>query len=217
MIFFRNSQSVAMRRLALFPLLLAALWLPGCTAITAVSAVPGALVNVAVNQFSGEEKCFPRNISPTLAAVQSSLRTMKLDIDVLEIRESGYALAFGNENLDGEITLEEMTPRLTTMNIRVRRTMRETSVEMAIIESIQNNLNRMSSRQRFRFAGYDNLRKKPDAKTERIGWYRKSAKLETYRKGKSDWFRLKLPSGKDAYLQGEVIEAKTLAKNGGKS
>lgn len=206
-----------MRRPILLPILLAALWLPGCAAVTAVSAVPGALVNVAVNQFKSEEKSFPRNIRTTLAAVQASLSGMKLDINVLEVQENGYALAFGNENLDGEIKLEEMTSKLTTMKIKVRRKMRETSVEMAIIESVQARLKRMNSKQRFHFANYDSLRTGPDAKTERVGWYRKSAKLATYRNGKTDWFRLKLPSGKTAYLQGDVIEAKNLAKNGGKS
>ena len=206
-----------MRRLILIPIMLATLWLPGCAAVTAVSAVPGALVNVAVDQFKGEERSFPRNVRTTLAAVQISLRSMKLDVDVLEMQKNGYAIAFGNEALDGKITLEEMTPKLTTMHIKVRRKMREASVEQAIIESVEAKLDRLSRKQRFKFAGYENLMAKPNTSTERVGWYRKSAKLETYRKGKTAWYKLKLPSGKTGYLKDDVIEAKNLAKNGGKS
>lgn len=206
-----------MRRLTILPLFLAALWLPGCAAVTAVSAVPGALVNVAVTQFKAKEKSFPRHISPTLAAVQSSLSGMKLDVDLLEIQDNGFAIAFGNENLDGKIILEKMTPKLTMMQVKVRNKMREESVEQAIIESVESKLKRMSSKKRFHFAGYDSLRAKPSTKTEKLGWYRKSAKLETYRNGKTEWFKVKLPSGKTAFLKNEVVEAKIKPRNGGKS
>ena len=206
-----------MRRLILLPLLITALWLQGCAAVTAVSAVPGALVSVAATQLKGEEKSFPHSIDTTLAAVQNSLQGMKLDIDVLEVQEGGYTMSFGNEKLDGKITLEEMTPKLTTLHIKVRNKMREASVELAIIESVEGNLDRKNSKQRFQFAGYDSLMAKPAAKTEQVGWYRKSAKLETYRNGKTGWRKLKLPSGKTGFLPDEVVEAKNLAKNGGKS
>jgi hypothetical protein len=202
-----------MRRLTFLPLLLAILWLPGCAAVTAVSIVPGALIEVVANQFNGKEKSFPRNIRTTLAAAQSSLHSMKLDVDVLEIQDNGYAIAFGNENLDGKITLEEMTPRLTTVCVKVRGKTRKESVELAIVESIQAKLARMNSKQRFHFAGYHNLRAEPDIKTARLGWYRKSAKLEAYRKGKSNWFRLKLPSGKTAYLKDDKVSGPSFALN----
>ena len=194
-----------------------ALWLQGCAAVTAVSAVPGSLVNVAVEQFKGEERSYPRNIHTTLAAIQVSLDKMKLEIDVLEVQEDGYIIAFGNENIDGKIRLEEMTPKLTTMRIKARRTMREASVEVAIIESVQESLDRMNSKKRFKFNGYESLRAEPKVKTAKVGWYRKSAKLETYRNGKSGWRKMKLPSGKTGFLPDEVVEAKNLAKSGGKS
>ena len=209
----RDNQHCTMRRLTYLPLILATLWLPGCAAVTAASVVPGALIEVVTNQFNGEEKSFPRNIRTTLAAVQSSLRSMKLDVDVLEIQNSGYAIAFGNEKLDGEIELEEMTPRLTTIYVKVRGKTREQSVEQAIVESIQAQLARMNSKQRFHFAGYHNLRVKPDLKTAKLGWYRKSAKLDIYRKGKSNWFKLKLPSGKTAYLKNSKVKDNSFALN----
>lgn len=209
----RGSQHCTMRRLTCLPILLAILWLPGCAAVTAVSVVPATLIEVVANQFNGEEKSFPRNIRTTLAAVQSSLRSMKLDVDVLEIQDNGYAIAFGNEKLDGKIILEEMTPRLTTVCVKVRKKTRQESIELAIVESIQAKLARMNSQQRFSFTGYHNLRSEPDIKTARLGWYRTGAKLDAYRNKKSDWFRLKLPSGKTAYLKDEKIKGPSFALN----
>jgi len=197
----------AMKRLTHPPLLLAALWLSGCAAMPVVSAVPGALLNVVANQLSGEEESFPHNIRPTLAAVQQGLRGMKLDVDVLEIQNDGYAIAFSNEKLSGEIRLERMTPRLTTMHVRVRSKLREESVERAIIKTVRTQLERMPANARFRFAGYHNLREKPSIKTARLGWYRPQARLEAHRNGKSDWYRLKLPSGKIAYLKKSRVVA----------
>ncbi len=112
-----------------------------------------------------------------------------------------------------EITLEEITPMLTTVYVKVRGKTREASVERAIAESIQAKLDGMNTKQRFRFAGYHNLRTKPDIKTAQLGWYRKSAKLDAYRKGKSDWFKLKLPSGKTAYLKDDEVKGKFFALN----
>lgn len=199
-----------MRPLIYLPVLLATLWLSGCTAITAVSMVPGGLIEMVASEFKGEEKSLPRNIHTTLAAVQSTLKSMKLDVDILEIQENGYAMSFGNQALDGKITLAMMTPKLTVVNVKVRRKMREASVEQAIIESLETKLARMNSRQRFRYSGYHHLRSKPDIQTASLGWYRKNAILDTRRNGKTEWSRIKLPSGKTAYLKNSPIN---LAKN----
>ena len=198
-----------MRSLTVIPLLLAALWLQGCVALTAASVVPGALYEVVANEFAGEEVCLPNNISPTLAAIQSSLRSMKLDVDVLEIQENGYAIAFGNNNLEGSITLNEMSPKLTTLYVKARSNVREASVEQAIIDSVRAKLNRKNAKKGFSFSGYHNLRAKPDIKTARLGWYRPDAELKTHRNGKSEWVSLKLPSGKIAYLKRDIVTVAT--------
>jgi len=199
-----------MRPLTVIPLLLASLWLHGCVALTAASVVPGALIEVVSSEFKGEEVCMTHHITPTLAAVQASLRSMKLDVDVLEIDENGYTIAFGSENLHGTIMLEEMTPKLTTFYIKARGSMREASVERAIIDSVRANLKSKRAKKRFQFAGYHNLRAKPNVKTARLGWYRPDAELKTHRNGKSEWVSLKLPSGKVAYLKRDII---TVASN----
>jgi len=199
-----------MRPLTLIPLLLASLWLHGCVALTAASVVPSALIEVVTTEFKGEEVCMTHHINPTLAAVQSSLRSMKLDVDVLEIDENGYSIAFGSENLNGTITLEEITPKLTTFYIKARGSMREASVERAIIDSVKAKLKSKRTKKRFQFAGYHNLRAKPNIKTARVGWYRPDAELKTHRNGKSEWVSTKLPSGKIAYLKRDIV---TVASN----
>jgi len=206
-----------MRNVTYTTLILASLWLPGCAAMTAVSVVQGTLIDAASSQFKGEEKCLASNLDKTLAAVQSSLSNMHLDVDVLEIQKRGYAITFGNGQLDGEITLTKVTGKLTTVYVQVRKTVRQESVEQAIIESVQANLEMKNARKRFRFSGYNNLRTKPDVKTARLGWYRHNAKLDTHRNGKSEWFTITLPSGKLAYLKGNVVQAKNLNKYARKS
>jgi len=190
-----------MRNVTHIPLLLALLFLPGCAAVTAVSAVPGVLFEAVHSEFSSEEESFARNIEPTTAAVQKSLHAMNLDADVVEFRKNGYAIAFTNGKLKGDIRLEKMTPRLTTMRIKVRSRMREPSVERAIVASVRNNLAHTSGRDHFDLSDYRNLRAKPTIHTKKLGWYREDAKLPMHRKGKTDWLRMKLPSGKIAYLK----------------
>ena len=194
-----------MRRALYLPILLAALHLSGCAAVTAVSAVPGVLFETVGSQFGSDEESFPRNIEPTAAAVQKSLHSMSLDADVLEVQANGYGMSFGNEKLKGKISLEKMTPKLTTMRIKVHSKIREASIERAIIDSVRANLAHMSSRRHFVLKGYAHLRSKPDVHTARLGWYRQKAELDAHRNGKSDWLRLKLPSGKMAYLKSDPL------------
>jgi hypothetical protein len=186
-------------------ILLVSLWLTGCAAATAVAVVPGALLEVVANQFFGEEESFPINIQTTLAATQLSLRSMKLDVDVLEIeQEGGYAIAFGNDKLDGSINLKKQTERLTTIYVKVRRTTREESVERAIIETIRAKIKSIPRDNHFQKTGYHNLRKKPTVKSARLGWFRPGARIEAYKSKMSGWLKIKLPSGKMAYLKGTI-------------
>jgi hypothetical protein len=193
-------------------ILLVSLWLTGCAAATAVAVIPGALLEAVANQFIGEEESFPINMQTTLAAIQLSLRSMKLDVDILEIQQDGgYAIAFGNDKLDGSISLKKQTERLTTVYIKVRRTTREESVERAIIETIRAKTKSMPRDSRFQKAGYHNLRKKPSIDSVRLGWFRPGARMEAYKSGTPNWLKIKLPSGKTAYLKG-TIKGKTVQK-----
>ncbi len=193
------------RRQSHIVILLVSLWFTGCAAVTAVSVVPGALFEAVANQFIGEEESFSTSIKSTLAATQLSLRSMKLDVDVLEIQqEGGYAIAFGNAKLDGSISLKKQTERLTTIYIKVRDTTREKSVERAIIESIRAKIKSTPRGKRFQKTGYHNLREQPTVKSARLGWVRPGARLEAFESRTPGWLSIKLPSGKIAYLKGSI-------------
>ena len=186
-------------------ILLVSLWLSGCAAVTAVSVIPGAFLEAVADQFVGEEESFPAGIETTLAATQLSLRSMKLDVDVLEIqKDDGYAIAFGNARLDGTISLKKQTERLTTLYVRARGATREKSVERAIIENIRAKMKSIPRNKRFQKAGYHSLRKEPSIKSAHLGWFRPGARLEVYKTGAPDWLKVKLPSGKMAYLKGSI-------------
>ena len=193
-----------MQRIAVIVLLFMS---SGCVALNAVSAIPGTLVEAVANQFIGEEKSFPHSMRKTLAAVQRTLRELQLDIDVLEIQaDGGYGVGFGNERLDGEITLRKQTILLTTIYVKAKGATREESVEQAIIDMIGAQLKTIPIDARFNPEKYNNLRLKPNARSTHLGWFRPGAKLEVSRSGNNEgWLKLKLPSGKTAYLKGSII------------
>lgn len=187
--------------------LMALLLLPGCVAVTALSAVPGALYEVVANQFVGKEKSFPYSMDRTLAGVQKSLWRMNLDADIVEVQQNGgYGIGFGNENLDGSITLREQTAKLTTIYVRAKSSVREESVETAIISQIGQELEHMGAQDHFSTRKYNNLREKPDLNASRVGWYRPGAELEAIQAEAHGWLKVKLPSGKYAYLKGEFAD-----------
>jgi len=194
--------------------LLIPLLLSGCTAVAAVTAIPAALFEVAANQFSGEEKSFPASMGRTLTAIQQTLWNMNLDVDVVEIqKDGGYGIGFGNERLDGEITLRKQTPKLTTVYVKVRATTREESVEHAITEMIEVKLKSMTKRSRFSTKRYNNLRAKANLKSAKLGWFKPGARLDVRKTNTEGWLRIKLPSGRTAFLKGAIIDDKEKKKH----
>ncbi len=186
-------------------ILIASLWLSGCAAVTSVAAVPGSLLGAVANQFIGEEESFAASMETTLAAIQLSLRSMKLDVDILEIQQQGeYAIAFGNARLDGSIMLKKQTERLTTINIKVRSTMRKESVERAIVETIRAKMKTMPDDRHFQKAGYQKLRKAPFVGSASPGWFLPGSRLEAINSKTAGWLEIKLPSGETAYLKGTI-------------
>ncbi|MFQ5519274.1 MAG: DUF3568 family protein, partial [Mariprofundus sp.] len=181
--------------------------LSGCTAITAASAIPGVLYGVVADQFTGEEESFPYTMRSTLAATQKALQSMQLDIDVLEIQDDGgYGVAFNNDRLDGEIELRKQTKRLTTIYIKVKATIREESVERAIIQLIDAKLRKAPRAARFQREKYNNLRAEPTIKSTRVGWFRPGATLDARKTGEPGWLKIKMPSGKTAFLKGSMVQ-----------
>jgi len=197
--------------------LLLSFCLSGCAGLTAVSAIPGAMYGMVANQFSGEEESFAYNMDLTLAATQQALLEMQIDIDILEIQDNGgYSIAFNNNKLEGKITLSKQTPRLTTVYARVRSTTREESVERAIIQMITAELKKPSRSAHFHKNQFHNLRAKPDIRSRRLGWYRPGARLAAHISTTKGWLKVKMPSGKMAYLKGKIKSSKrtTPLKNG---
>jgi len=184
---------------------LCSLYLTGCAGLMAASAIPGAMYGMVADQFSGEEESFAASMRLTLAATQRSLQNMQLDIDMLEIvDDEGFAIAFNNNKLDGRITLSKQTERLTTVYVKVRATIREDSVERAIIEMIKAELKKQPANAQLQRSHLHNLRAKPDIESKRLGWYRPGAKLDAHRTGTKGWLKVKMPSGKMAYLKGAI-------------
>ncbi len=196
-----------------FIIMLLPLMLSGCFALTAVSAIPGALFEAVGFQFVGKEKSFPASMKKTLAAIHHSLKTMELDIDVLEIQEDGgYGIGFGNQRLDGEITLRRQTLQLTTVYVKVRSSTREESVENAITEMIEISLKKLPKHASFSSKKYNNLRAKASVNSKRVGWFKPGASLEVSKIGSQGWLMIKLPSGNTAYLKGDIVNEDDMNK-----
>jgi len=181
------------------------LCLSGCASLAVVAAIPGAMYGVVADEFSGEEESFPYSMRMTLAATQKALLEMQLNIDLLEIqKEGGYGIAFNNNKLDGEIILTKQTERLTTAHIGVKATTREESIERVIVQMIHAELKKLPKGARIQKGQFHNLRAKPDIHSKRLGWFRPGAKLEAIKTGHKGWLKVKMPSGKMAYLKGNI-------------
>ncbi len=181
------------------------LLLGGCASASAVTAVPGGLIEGVVDFFRSQEESLPASMQNALASVQQGLRQMELDVDVLEPVGEGYAIGFGNDRMDGTIGLKRQTPMLTTVSIIVHRGVgRQHSVEQAILKVVQEVSAHRNTHKRFNFLGYHNIRIQPLIKSRRVGWYRPGALLELDKSRRSGWLRIDMPSGKWGYLKGKL-------------
>jgi len=190
-------------------LLLLTPYLSGCVAVTAASAIPGALYEAVSNQFSSEEVSFPHSMRATLAATQHSLQEMRLDIDILEIQEhGGYGIAFTNNELNGEILLREQTANLTTVSVKVKTMTRETSIEHAIIQLIETTLKKQQPMAHFQLKTYRELHAKANSSAKKLGWYRPGSMLDASHSKDVGWLQVELPSGATGYLKGSIVPEK---------
>jgi hypothetical protein len=181
---------------------LISLTMSGCAA---VAAVGGAAVEGAVFLFRGEEESFPASMRGSLVVAQRVLKKSGLNPDVLEPVSSGYLIAFGNENLDGKFSLRKRTESLTTVGAKVRDgAVRQDSVERALITSFREEVKKLKNSDRFNFKGYKNIREMPKITAKKVGWYLPGKLLEVKPLKNSEWLRIKMPSGKTAYLKGSI-------------
>lgn len=182
--------------------MLVSLTVSGCAVMTAVG---GTAVEGLVHIMQGEEASFPISMRGTLVAVQRGLSRADLDVSVLEPVEEGYLIAFGNENLDGKVVIEKQTRSLTSISIKVKRGVsREESIEQALVEVIRKESEKIEQFSRFEFARYKNIREKPAILAKHVGWYLPGKLLEVKPLKDSKWLRIKMPSGRSAYLKGNL-------------
>lgn len=179
--------------------------LSGCAAMTTVAAIPGVMVEGIVDMFQGQERTLPVDMRTALVATQQGLRATRLDVDVLEPVKNGYYIAFGNDKLDGKLELTPQTPMLTTMDIKVHHGMsREESVEKTLMDQIQDVSTHVSRRQSFDFRGYGEVHAQPERDGKKLGWFRLKAKLEVKASRQKGWLTIKLPSGANGFLEGDL-------------
>jgi len=192
-------------RLMMAGIMMAAPILSGCAVVSTIAAVPEVLVQGAVDFFHGQEESLPVSMQTSLVSVQQGLRTMKMDVDVLESVKEGYVIGFGHGTLDGTVELKRQTPMLTTISVAVHQGIgRQKSVEQAIIKEVRNISGRTGTDQRFDFRGYQNIRLKPSTRAERIGWFRPGALLKAKKAQRAGWIKVRMPSGGWGYLKGSL-------------
>ena len=186
-------------------LIIAALILLMMSGCAVVAAVGGAAVEGAVFLFRGEEESFPASMRGSLAVAQRVLKKSGLNSDVLEPVIGGYLIAFGNENLDGRLSLRKRTESLTTVGAKVRDgAVRQDSVERALMTVFREEVKKVKKSDRFNFKGYKNIREMPKISAKKVGWYLPGKLLEVKPLKDSEWLRIKMPSGKMAYLKGSI-------------
>ncbi len=189
------------KRMHVRSLLILTLLLNGCAAATAVSAIPGVLVERAVSFFSGQEASLPVGMQQALVGVQQGLKQMGLQVDVLEPIEDGYAVEFGNGELDGGVQLKRQTRSLTTLTVSAHRGLtHEASVEQAMVKAIRLATEQTNKDIRFDFQGYRKIYAKPDTGKRHVGWFRPGAMLHVTKNKHPGWLKIKLPSGQAGYV-----------------
>ena len=180
----------------------------GCVLLTTVSGVAGAAVDGLFYMFQGAEESLSISMRSTLVAVQRGLKKSGLHASVLEPVEDGYMIAFGNENLDGEIALEKETERLTTLVIKVKsNAMRQDSIERALVVTIREQSKTVRNSDRFDFRRHRDIYENKDATSKKVGWFLPGTMLDVTEVPNSDWLKIKMPSGAHGFLKGDLAAA----------
>jgi hypothetical protein len=181
---------------------LISLTMSGCAV---VGAIGGSAVEGLAFLIGGAEESFPISMRATLVAVQKGLKKADLEVSVLEPTEDGYLVTFGNENLDGKVSLKKQTKSLITISVKVKSGgLREESVEQALVDTIRKKSEKVNRFERFDFGRYRNIREEPRALAKKVGWYLPGKHLDVHTLKDSKWLRIKMPSGKTAYLKGSI-------------
>jgi len=176
--------------------------LSSCAIITAVG---GAAVDGAFYMFTAEKKSLPFSMRKVLVATQKTLDGMDLSATLIEPVDNGYTLEFSNNKLSGSMNLIQETNRLTTISGRAYKGLsRQKSVESAIFEGIQTAALHVKNHERFDFKKYHYIRTQPSATSSKAGWFIPGAELNVSPSKTPGWLKIKMPSGKKAFLKGQI-------------
>lgn len=178
--------------------------LSGCVAASAVSSTA---VNSVVNYLQGKEESLTKSVRTSLVAIQRGLHSMDLAVQVLEPIDNGYLMEFNHATTwSGTIEIRRETNRLSTVRIRViEGLVRQDAIERAVMKSIQQQSEKAHTLDRFDFKPYYNIRENPMIGAKIVGWYLPNSPLEVSTvHNEPEWLRIKMPSGKQAFLKGSI-------------
>jgi len=176
--------------------------LSGCTVIAAVG---GAAVDGALYVFTAEKKSLPSSMREVLIATQKTLDGMDLSPSLIEPIDDGYSLEFSNDQLSGSMMLIRETNHLTTITARVYKGIgRQKSVENAIFSGTQASALRVKKHEQFDSTKYHYIHTKASTEAPRAGWFIPGKKLNVSPSKTAGWLKIKMPSGKMAFLKGHV-------------
>jgi len=171
--------------------------------MSVVSAIPSSVVDSTVYVFSGEKVSLPLSVEPTLVAIQRSLHSMDLGMNIVEKISSGYVIDFGNKDLTGKIELKRETNMLSTLYVKIHKGMiRQESIEMAVINVLHEQVKTVVPNAAPDLTNYLPVRKRPDLKQPVIGWYCQKSPVNLTSSSKKGWLRISMPSGDKAYIRG---------------
>lgn len=189
----------------LIVVLLASTMISGCALMTTVSGVAGAAVDGLFYMFRGAEESLSLNMRATLVATQRGLEKSGLHINVLEPVEDGYLIEVGDGSLDGYLTLERETDSLTTIKIKIKKNgMRQDSIERALVSTIVEQSKLVKESDAFDFTGYHDIHARRDTASPKVGWFLPGTPIKARKIGDRNWLGITMPSGNQAYLEGEL-------------
>jgi len=170
--------------------------------------VGGAAMDGAMYLFKPEKQSLAIDMRTALVATQRTLVQIQLQPNIIEPVQDGYIMEFEQKELAGTVRLTYETGHLTTIAIRVHKgSGRAKSIGKAVFEGIREQMGKVRKHDRVDFSAYNNIRQAASADSEKVGWYMAGTRLEVAPIAKKHgWLRVKMPSGKQAFIKGNIVK-----------
>jgi len=157
--------------------------------------------------FKPEKQSLAIDMRTALVATQRTLGEIQLLPNIVEPVDDGYIMEFEQKELAGTVRLIHETGHLTTVSVRVQKgSGRAKSIGKAIFEGVREQANKVRSHDRFDFSAYNNIRQAASADSGKAGWYMAGTKLDVSPIADHGWLRVKMPSGKQAFIKGNIVK-----------